>query len=221
MLWIILIGLVLILAFIAFGAFKIGAQVFLKSTCKIDDKSSIALTFDDGPHPEYTPLLLDLLKKLKIKATFFVIGKNVEMYPEMVKRMVEEGHCIGLHSYAHTYNYGFLSTKSILADLKQNMELVEKASGKRTHLFRPPFGVTNPNIAKAVRQLDLKSIGWSLRSFDTAKPQAQVLAKLKTKVKAGDIILMHDHLPSTCSTIETFVEEAQNNGLKFVNLDRL
>lgn len=219
MLWAILIGLIVILAFLAFGAFKICAQIFMKSKCKLNYDKAIALTFDDGPHPEYTPQLLDLLKELNIKASFFVIGKNVEAHPEIAKRMVEEGHSIGLHSYVHSYHYGFMSSKKIKADLKQNSEIVKQATGITTLLFRPPFGVTNPNIAKAVEVLKLNSIGWSLRSFDTAKTAEQVIKKISTKAKGGDIILMHDRLPNTVQVVRTFVEEAQKNGLKFVNLE--
>ncbi len=210
--------LLLVLAFLAFASMNPCARIFLKSVCRLKTTKAIALTFDDGPHPQYTPMLLDLLKRLDVKASFFLIGKHVEDYPQIVKRMVEEGHSVGLHSYAHNYSYGFKSSQGVLADLKQNKAAIKTATGVDVGLFRPPFGVTNPNIAKAVRQMGLISVAWSLRTFDTKYSKNQVLLKL-SKTKPGDIILMHDHLENTCEIVEEFVNRTRNNGLKFVNLE--
>jgi peptidoglycan/xylan/chitin deacetylase (PgdA/CDA1 family) len=218
MFWLILLIILSAIAFITFGAFKLCANIFLKSVCTINADKAIAITFDDGPHPDYTPKLLGLLRDHNVKASFFLIGKEVEAYPEIVKRIAEEGHTIGLHSYAHTYNYGFLSTKAVIRDLTDNAKEIKKASGEDVVLFRPPFGVTNPNIAKAVKNMSLTSVGWSLRTFDTNKSKNDVLKRLK-RVKSGDIVLMHDHLENTCEIVEQFIGIAHKNGLKFVNLE--
>lgn len=221
MFWIILISLLLILAFVAYAALNISAQVFLKSTCKLDDKASVALTFDDGPHPIYTPKLLVLLSELDIKATFFLIGKNAERHPEIVKAIVAGGHSIGSHSYSHQTALAWRSVAEVRKDYEKSKSILERISKQSISLFRPPFGVTNPNIAKAIRQLNWISVGWSVRSFDTHYRSEKVVARILQQTKAGDIILMHDRIESSTKSVEIIVRELQKNGLKFVNLEHL
>lgn len=195
------------------ASLNICAQVFLKSKCKIEDQNTIALTFDDGPHPQYTPDLLDVLKELDVKATFFVIGYKAEQYPEIIKRIVGEGHTLGHHSYCHKNNFAWLSTQKVKEEIQKTIDLLESISGKKSIYFRPPFGVTNPNIARAVKELKLTSVGWSLRSYDTTYTPDMVINKIRKKVKSGDIILLHDHLSTTSQTVTTIVEECKKEGL--------
>jgi len=219
MFWIIFASALITTASILVASLNICAQVFLKSKCKIKSNTKVALTFDDGPHPTNTPELLDTLKALNIKATFFVIGERAHKYPEIIKRIVNEGHTLGQHSYYHRKNFGALSSTKIEKELQQSIDTIEQITGVRPSYFRPPFGVTNPNIAKAVKTLGLTSIGWSLRSYDTTYTPEMVVNKLTKKAKAGDIILMHDHLESTSQSVKTIVREYRKNGLDFVNLD--
>lgn len=220
---------------IAWGAMTISSGMFLKAYCNVlvpithpmnpnkwlvSNENEIALTFDDGPHPENTAKILDILAKYNIKATFFLIGENVEKYPDLVRRISNEGHSIGNHSYYQKSNFGFLSAKKVKEALLNTEKTIETIIGKKTKLFRPPYGVTNPNIAKAVRELEYKTIGWSLRSYDTkAKQPEKLLAKLKKKMKKGDIILLHDYSNSTVNILEKFLAFAKENNFKFVNID--
>ena len=217
MIWILSILLPIVIVFII--SLNICSNIFVKSKCKLNQKNTVALTFDDGPHPKYTSELLDVLKILDVKATFFVIGENAERNPELIKRIVSEGHTLGHHSYSHSKNWGWLSTEKVKEEIEKSIVLLEKIGGQKSIYFRPPFGVTNPNIAKAIRFLGLVSVGWTLRSYDTTYTPDMVIRKIGKRIKSGDIILMHDHLSSTPKVVETIVKESQKNGLIFVNLE--
>ncbi len=219
MIWILISSVFFILGAVFTASLNICINVFVKSKCKLKEDHCIALTFDDGPHPEYTSNLLDVLKTLNTKATFFVIGEKAKQYPNLIKRIVEEGHTLGHHSYYHSKNFGWLSTKRVKEELKKTIDLLETITGQRSLYFRPPFGVTNPNIAKAIRSLELLSVGWSLRSYDTTYTPDMVINKIVKRVKSEDIILMHDRLSSTAEVVKTIIEESQKNGLIFVNLE--
>ena len=182
----------------------------------------ISLTFDDGPNVEFTPKTLDLLKKHHVKATFFCIGKHIEQHPELVKRIVDEGHTIGNHSYAHTNNYGFLKTNQVIEDISKTQQLIKETLHIENKLFRPPFGVTNPNIAKAVKTLDLQTVGWSIRTLDTkAKSVASVVEKITPKIKKGDIILLHDTSELSFLILEQLLQFLKEHKYKSVNVHEL
>jgi len=215
MLWLILTSV---------GSFHIRWNYFmnaLHNNSKVG-RDVIAITFDDGPHPEFTPQAIELLKKYDAKATFFCIGKNAEKYPELVKNMLSEGHVIGNHSYSHINSYGFLSLKEVLSDIQQGQEVFKRITNLKLQFFRPPFGVTNPNISKAVKKLNLKTFGWRIRSFDTiAKDPDKVFRKISSKIQKGDIILLHDSSQLSMEILEKLLQLLQNNNLKSVTLERL
>ena len=194
-------------------------QFFIKSKCKLKQEQQVALTFDDGPHPQNTARVLDVLKEMDVKASFFVIGEKAKQYPELIKRIVNEGHTLGHHSYYHSSRFALKSTAGVKEEIEQTMSLLENISGYKSRYFRPPFGVTNPNIAKAIRLLNLQSIAWSLRSYDTTYTPEMVVNKLTKKLKSKDIVLMHDHLATTADIIRTIVDKGRRNGLIFVNLE--
>ena len=182
----------------------------------------IAITFDDGPHPEFTPKAIELLKKYNVKATFFCVGKNAEKYPELVKNILSEGHVIGNHSYSHINNFGFLSFKKVLDDIERSQEVFKRITNLKLQFFRPPFGVTNPNISVAIKKLKLKTFGWRVRSFDTiAKDPDKVYRKISTKIKKGDVILLHDSNKLSMEVLEKLLQFLQNKNLESVTLERL
>ena len=195
--------------FVFLGVKNICSQFFLKVQCTSDDKSKIHLTFDDGPHPIITPQILEILKIHNQKALFFCIGKNIEQYPEIVKQIVEQGHEMGNHSYSHSIGFDFSPSERVKIELEKTNNLIEQFTGKSNRLFRPPFGVTNPNIAKAVKQLGLKTIGWSIRSLDTVKSPSVVRERLMN-AKSGDIILFHDTIQHTPEILEEFLRFLKN-----------
>ncbi len=196
-----------------FGSKNICSQFYTKVKCSSEDKSKLHLTFDDGPHPETTPEILKILKKYNQKAVFFCIGKNIEQYPEIVKQIVNEGHAIGNHSYSHSYYFDFFATTKVIAELEKTNQLIKELTGKDCKIFRPPYGVTNPNIAKAVKNLNMQVIGWSIRSLDTVKDKKQVLKRLQ-KAKAGDIILFHDIKAQTPEILDEFLRLFNDTSLR-------
>jgi len=206
------------------GSFHIRWNYFLKATHHnyATRKNEIALTFDDGPHPIYTLKVLGLLKKHNAKATFFCIGKHLEKYPEIAKKIISEGHLIGNHSYAHTANYGFLTTQEVIEDLSKTQEILKNTNQKDGALFRPPFGVTNPNIAKAVKKLNLDTFGWSIRSYDTtAKSAEKVKKRINKQLKKGAIILLHDTSLLSITVLEQLLPLLNERKIKSVTIQQL
>lgn len=206
------------------GSFFIRLNYYFKSSHanKNSTENQIAITFDDGPHPKFTPKVLTLLSQYGAKATFFCIGKNVEEYPELLKEIIADGHTIGNHTYTHSNTFGFFTTKKVIAELQKTIAVVKEISGKKMNLYRPAFGVTNPNIKRAVKTTGLQSIGWSIRSLDTTKlSQKTVLNRITDSISKGDIILLHDTNAKTIAVLEQLLLFLQENNLRSVTIDQL
>lgn len=184
----------------------------------INRGKQIALTFDDGP-AEHTEAVLDILKKEQVPATFFIIGKNIKGKESTLLRMQAEGHIIGNHSFNHGFNFDWQSASKMGEEIEHTNTAIEALTGKEVTLFRPPYGVTNPNLGKALRYTGLKSIGWNLRTMDTvAKDNQQLLNKILTKVKAGDIILLHDRCAITAEILPELIATLKKRGFGFATL---
>lgn len=191
--WLI-IPLLIYVFLLILGSIFINLNFYLNSVGRLENKKAILLSFDDGPDPILTPQILDLLKKYNRKAIFFLIGEKVEKNPGLVKQIYEAGHWIGNHSYTHGFNFDWKSSKNMEAEIKLCNQAIEDACGHKVLIFRPPFGVTNPNLAKALKRSALKSVSWSFRSFDTGKKSAEKISrKLKQKIRGGEILLFHDN----------------------------
>lgn len=185
-------------------------------------ENHIAITFDDGPHPEFTPKVLALLKKYNAKATFFCIGKNIETHPDLFKQLIEEGHTVGNHTYSHNNMFGFFSTKKVISELELTNTIVKKLTGLDMQLYRPAFGVTNPRIKKALQVVGLISVGWNKRSFDTTSiNQKQILSRVTKNLKKGDVILLHDSSLKTVQVLEQLLLFLQHKKLEAVTIDSL
>lgn len=157
-----------ILVFMVWASASIRSGVYVRAFCREKtDRKVVYLTFDDGPHPSETERVLDVLRERGARATFFLIGSKVSGNEAVLRRMLEEGHALGLHTYSHAGTFPLLSFDKMLADVNEGKRAVESVAGKKISLFRPPFGVTNPTIAKVVRTLGLQTVGWYVRSFDT------------------------------------------------------
>ena len=202
----------------------VGSNIYIKTICKADVKDKVvALTFDDGPDEVMTEKVLDVLKKYNIQATFFLVGSKVEQYPDIVKRIFAEGHIVANHTYSHRGKFPLLSTQKAREELTKCAEAIQNTIGKKPKLFRPPFGVTNPNIGKAVKSLDFKTIGWSIRSLDTVeeKTRGEIAQKVQKKLHPGAIILLHDRCAEADVLIESIIEEALKSGYSFTSLDKM
>jgi len=206
------------------GSFHIRWNYFLKATHRATEQGSrhIALTFDDGPHPEYTPQVLQLLKEHNMKATFFCIGKNIQKYPEIFKQIHQEGHTIGNHSMHHSNYFGFFSERRVLREIKQCDSLITNEIGRRNKYFRPPFGVTNPALAKALQKTQHKVIGWSVRSYDTMKKSpTQICERVCGSLRAGDIVLLHDTNERTVEALALILVTLKQKELSSVGVATL
>jgi len=203
------------LGYIVYGAFRMRAEIFMPSICSLPQtsKNNLLLTFDDGPHPVHTPQILDILKHAQAKAIFFCIGKNIALYPDLVKRIVAEGHIVANHSYNHSNLIGIYPTAKVIAEIEQTEQAITACVGSSLKLYRPPFGVTNPNIARAVKALGMKAIGWNVRSFDTVSTsKIEVLNRITPGLKNGDILLFHDTTQLTTDILVDFLLFARDKG---------
>lgn len=154
----------------------------------------VALTFDDGPHPRWTPVVLELLAARGARATFFVVGHKVEQHPQVVRAILEAGHAVALHSYAHDRLFALRPEARVRADLERGLAAIERVSGARPRLFRPPIGHTNPAVARVAADLDLTVVGWTARGLD-GLPGARadaVAARVIRDLRDGAIVLLHD-----------------------------
>ncbi len=205
-----------------YGSFYINSNFYIKTICsKPNNNKEIAITFDDGPVKEISPLILDLLKEFEIKAAFFCIGKQIAQNKEILERINMEGHIVGNHSYSHSNYFDFFSSKKMSEELLKTEDVIYQTIGKKVKFFRPPYGVTNPALKKAVDKMKYTAIGWSLRSLDTKnKNYKNILAKVKRKLSSGDIILFHDLNPEIIKVLRSFFEYALSNNYKFVRLDK-
>lgn len=206
------------------GSFQIKLNYHLQSlnhNYKVGE-DTVSITFDDGPNPYFTPQVLELLKKHDAKATFFIVGRRAKKYPELVKQIVAEGHTVGNHSYSHSKRFGFFSTKKITAEIIKTDKILDSLLHKKTSMFRPPYGVTNPNIKKALRRTGHESIGWSKRSLDTtAISEERIFQRITAKLRKGDIILLHDNSPKSIVVLERLLLFLWSHKIKSVPVDQL
>jgi len=221
--WIFLLPIAGFIFMVVYGSANIGSGFFMHVTCRNEEsEDEIAITFDDGPDPETTLQVLDILKQNDIKATFFCIGEKVTQYPEVVQRIAGDGHLIGNHSFTHSTFFDFFSHDSMVREIRNTNKIIEKTVGKRIHLFRPPFGVTTPVLAKAIKKTKMIPVGWSLRSMDTVtKDPKKLIAKINKQLVPGDVILLHDTCPVTVRSLQQIIDDIRKKGLKIVPADKL
>jgi len=206
------------------GSFFIRLNYYLTAlhSNKNTTKNELAISFDDGPHPEFTPQILGLLKQFNAKATFFCIGKNVDAHGQILEKIIAEGHTVGNHTYSHSNSFGFFSTAKVIAELQKVNTLVKKITGKEMRLYRPAFGVTNPKIKKAIIANGMQPIGWSVRSLDTTnRTQDEILKRITSNLAKGDIILLHDTSTKTVAVLEQLLLFLQQKKLQSVTIDQL
>lgn len=194
------------------------------------NEKKIALTFDDGPNEPYTSQILDILKRYDIKATFFLIGKNVEVYPEIVKRIAKDGHLIGNHTYTHP-DLALELKFQIEKQIKRTEEAIFKAAGLRPYLFRPPYGLDNPWVFKEAEKLGYVIIKWSVSAHNGGKeiPYDRILRRILNDVENGSIILLHDgdrlvkqaDRSQIVKALPLIIESLQQKGYQFVTIPEL
>ncbi|MGL6105896.1 polysaccharide deacetylase family protein [Romboutsia sp.] len=193
-----------------------------------DDEKIIALTFDDGPDEDYTPQILDILKKYDVKATFFVVGQKVGWNPELVKREFEEGHEIGNHTFTHI-NVCHRNYDEIYKEITKTQETIQKVIGKEPKIFRPPYRAINKEMCSIVKDKNMNVVLWSnLDPRDWSNPGVYYIANtIMTKATNGNIILLHDYnnvrrsTSQTIQALDSVIPKLKEKGYKFVTVSQL
>lgn len=192
------------------------------------DRAEIALTIDDGPDPEVTPHVLDILAEKNIKATFFCIAAKVKDQPELVRRMMEEGHHIENHSMRHRYYFSMMGMRGIKKELALAQQVIEDTTGRKPKFFRAPAGLRNPFLDPVLHQLDLRLVSWTRRGFDTRVSDVKkITARLLAHAGAGDILLLHDGnaarsnkgRPVILEVLPALIDKLLQQNLRFVRLE--
>lgn len=204
------------------------SQVFGPAVSRVPgDRGSVALTFDDGPS-ESTPALLDTLARHQARATFFMCGANVLRLPHLAQRAVAEGHEVGNHTFRHPYLYrtGFRAMDS---EISETQGAIEKTTGQRPVLFRPPFGVRWFGLYSALRRYNLTAVMWSACVFDWSRTEEAIAEGLLKKTAEGKIVLMHDgdqtapgdRRSATVRALDRVLPTLAARGLRFVTVSQL
>ncbi|MBZ4189821.1 polysaccharide deacetylase family protein [Niabella beijingensis] len=206
-----------------YGSFYIGSGFYMPVICRgKTDRKQISISFDDGPLEKYTPEVLAILKEKQAPATFFCIGYRVAEHEELLRQMIAGGHIIGNHSYYHDFWFDMHSAKRMQAELQQMQVLVHHITGKQMKWFRPPYGVTNPNVRKAAQAMGYTAVGWNVRSLDTMiRDEEKLLTKVKKGLSPGAVFLFHDTSHATVQILPRFLEYVKEQGYEVVPLDKL
>jgi peptidoglycan/xylan/chitin deacetylase (PgdA/CDA1 family) len=181
----------------------------------------VCVTFDDGPHPELTPRLLDVLAKEAIKATFFVVGQRAEKHPEIVRRIEAEGHVVGHHSNSHP-DPVHTSTLGMHREVRAASRLLREILGHPVRLYRPPHGKLRPADLPLIWSLQQTIVLWNVDPKDFAQPSAVHLADwfAARPLRGGDLILLHDSSPHALVALPTIAAGVRRSGLQFGSLEQ-
>ncbi len=194
------------------------------------NRRGVALTFDDGPDPVYTPKVSEILERFQAKATFFVIGKHLKEHGDLVASLSRAGHVVGNHSFHHFRTMSFLSSKKIRHEILECQREVEKWAGYRPRFYRQPAGFRNPQIFGILKELGMDMVGWQVRAFDTQLRDPQAIArKILEKIKPGGVILLHDGSDSeqnrdrtpTLEALPVILQGLKDRRMEFLTLDEL
>jgi peptidoglycan/xylan/chitin deacetylase (PgdA/CDA1 family) len=220
--WLMGAFLLIYLSIVGLGSYFINLNWFIKSVNE-NNEEGISFTFDDGPHPKNTPVILNILKKHNVQATFFVIGKEAEKYPDLIKQIVNEGHIIGNHSYSHSHYIPFFWKNKLIKDYKKTGDLLQNIIGQTPNYIRPPFGATSPKYTKLLNKTNYTSFGWTYRTFDTTSitPELLISNTLNAVTKNNrTILLFHDTKDVTANSLDEILQKLNDNGTKIVNIEK-
>jgi peptidoglycan-N-acetylglucosamine deacetylase len=196
-------------------------QWLVSNRSRVEGVRCLALTFDDGPDPVDTPKLLDLLREKDVKATFFVVGKRADQYPEIVRRAWAEGHLVANHTWSHCTLFCFLMPGRLRSEIERGTESIRRSCGFRPRFFRSPVGLRHPLLSPYLEDAGLEYVSWSIRTRDTLTANSSTIARrILNKAASGDIILLHDHLPGGANAmleaLPRVIDELRERGFKFV-----
>jgi peptidoglycan/xylan/chitin deacetylase (PgdA/CDA1 family) len=186
-------------------------------------RPTVALTFDDGPSPDVTPRVLAILREQQVPATFFCIGSLVDAHPDLARRIVEDGHAIGNHTYLHPALFCFLTPRRLRWEIRRGQEAIVRATGVRPTLFRSPVGLRHAWLGPFLEREALSLILWQLRSFDTrATTAGALLERIIEQIRPGGIVLLHDRpgagADAMLGALPELIGRLKDRGYEFVSV---
>jgi peptidoglycan/xylan/chitin deacetylase (PgdA/CDA1 family) len=209
------------------GAFHRNSPLFGRALSRIDSKQKVvALTFDDGPNPDATPLILDVLAEKGVRATFFVLGSHAERWPDIVRRIAHEGHQLGNHGYFHR-KLQFRSPFYVARDIRLGIRAIRRAGAPAPRHFRAPHGFRSPWTTSIARSYGERTVGWSLGVWDSDRPGVdEIVRRTLEGVTPGSIVLLHDgdgYNPDgdrlqTAAALPKIIDELKKQGYEFKTL---
>jgi peptidoglycan/xylan/chitin deacetylase (PgdA/CDA1 family) len=209
------------------GAFHRNSPLFGPALGRISsERKVVALTFDDGPNPDATPLILDTLAEKGVRATFFVLGSHAERWPELVRRMAQEGHQLGNHGYFHR-KLQFKSPFYVSRDIRLGIRAIKRAGAPAPRYFRAPHGFRSPWTTPIARAYGERTVGWSLGVWDSDRPGVdEIVRRTLEGVSPGSIVLLHDgdgYNPDgdrmqTAAALPHIIDRLKEQGYEFATL---
>ena len=210
----------------AHATFHRNSPVFGRVLARLPADDAVALTFDDGPNPEATPRVLDVLRQEQVPATFFLLGRHVDRWPAVAARVASEGHAIGNHGYHHRKLHR-RGPGYVRLDIALGAESIVRATGVSPRWFRAPHGFRNPWVSAIAAEMGQRTVGWTLGVYDSDRPGADVIARRSvTGLRGGGILLLHDgdgydpagDRTQTAEALPGIIRGLRNAGLRFVSL---
>jgi len=211
----------------AHGAYHRNSPVFGRVLGRLSTKEKVvALTFDDGPNPAATPRILDALEAEDVHASFFLLGRHVERWPDLARRVAAAGHAVGNHGYHHRKLH-FRGPGYVRLDLTLGTDAIVRASGTKPALFRAPHGFRSPWVTSIARELGQRTIGWTLGVWDSDRPGADLIVRRAVDgSRPGTILLLHDgdgydpdgDRTQTAEALPRIIRELRDRGYRFVRL---
>jgi peptidoglycan/xylan/chitin deacetylase (PgdA/CDA1 family) len=190
---------------------------------------SVALTFDDGPHPVHTARILDILRQHKVPAAFFPLGRHAERYPDLIREMSADGHLVGNHTYGHRHLI-FVSRETARDELSKSSNIIESITAQRPRFFRPPRGLVGWNALWEASRMGMRTVLWTSSPRDWTRPGAGWIARrVLTRARGGSIVLLHDakyddlseDRGQTVSALPAIIAGLKDRGYRLVSLDEM
>ena len=217
-------------ALMAWGVFDVNSSLWAPTLWQVPGVNAVALTFDDGPDPEFTPRVLEILAREQVTATFFVVGERARANPALLREIDRRGHLIGNHSFSHAWNINFSLRAGLTREIEGCNQVIEAAIGKRPKFYRAPHGFKNPALGDVLANHAMTCVGWQVRGFDAVHSDAGAIAsRLVLKARAGGILLLHDgsglhgtqDRSATLQALPVIIDGLRARGFAFKRLDEL
>jgi peptidoglycan/xylan/chitin deacetylase (PgdA/CDA1 family) len=217
-------------ALMVWGVFDVNSSLWAPTLWRVHGVNAVALTFDDGPDPEFTPRVLEILAREKVSATFFVVGERALVNQHLLCEIDRQGHLIGNHSFSHATSINFAFRTRLTREISRCNEVIEAAIGKRPRYYRVPQGFKNPAVGDVMATLAMSCVGWQVRGFDAVRSDGNAIARrLLRKARPGGVLLLHDgsclhgtrDRSAMLDALPVVIHGLRARGLEFKRLDEL